>query len=305
MGKYADPTHFRVALKQAAVNMKKKTGMSVPELMQVFYFNRFSARVFTADPDGWLIKGGQALLVRYEGAARLSRDIDLQRSSPDTTVEEATLLLKEAAAIELEDFLRFAPGRFVGHSEEGRGAAQYFTVYLGNTRAAEIKVDLVVGRTLAGTPQKHVLKSAIDLEWPVDWPQVSLYPVIDHVADKICAMYERHGESDEYGSNRYRDLADLLLLTQQETIDGVDVHHALHREADRRRRTGVTVALPKVFESPGPDWPGNYPKHAAMVLGLTGCRTFAEAAEAAAAFVDPLFDGSAKGTWDPSLAGWR
>jgi hypothetical protein len=50
--------------------MSTETGMSVSDLMRIFYFNRLAARVFTHDPDGWLIKGGQALLVRYRGAAR-------------------------------------------------------------------------------------------------------------------------------------------------------------------------------------------------------------------------------------------
>ncbi|MEU4151749.1 hypothetical protein [Streptomyces sp. NPDC026659] len=66
MGKvYKSPTAFRAALKQAAVNMSRTTGMSIAELMKIFYFNRLAARVFTKEPDGWLIKGGQALLVRY------------------------------------------------------------------------------------------------------------------------------------------------------------------------------------------------------------------------------------------------
>ncbi|MEJ8634619.1 nucleotidyl transferase AbiEii/AbiGii toxin family protein [Streptomyces sp. MS2.AVA.5] len=285
--------------------MSKKTGMSVPELMNVFYFNRLSARVFTADPNGWLIKGGQALLVRYRGAARLSRDIDLQCMSPDRTAEEAAALVKQAAALELDDFLRYAPGKFVGHSEEGRGGAQSFTVYLGTAKQADIKVDLVVGRTLAGTPETRTLQSAVDLEWPVDWPQVRLYPVIDHIADKICAMYERHGDNDQYGSNRYRDLADLLLITQQESIDARDAHQALHREADRRSRTGLTVALPETFAAPGADWHANYPEAAALVLGLVGCRTFPEAAQAAGVFIDPLLDGAAMGTWNPQKAAWE
>ena len=185
------------------------------------------------------------------------------------------------------------------------GGAQSFTVYLGNTKAADIKVDLVVGRTLAGTPETRTLQSAVDLEWPIDWPQVQLYPVIDHIADKICAMYERHGENDQYGSNRYRDLADLLLITQQESIDAHDAHQALHREADRRRGTGLTVALPEAFEAPGADWPANYPKHADLVLGLVGCRTFPQAAQAAGAFINPLLNGAAKGTWDPHTAAWE
>ncbi|WP_326793432.1 hypothetical protein OHA79_44635 (plasmid) [Streptomyces sp. NBC_00841] len=109
---------------------------------------------------------------------------------------------------------------------------------------------------------------------------------------------------DQYGSNRYRDLADLLLITQQETVEGRHVHEALHREADRRRGLGTTVRLPDTFESPGPDWPDNYPNQAALVLGLQGCRTFAEAGKAAEVFLNPLFDGSVAGTWNPQYGSW-
>ncbi|WP_331727652.1 nucleotidyl transferase AbiEii/AbiGii toxin family protein [Streptomyces canus] len=96
MGKtYTSPTAFRAALKQAALNMSKKTGMSVSDLMKIFYFNRLAARVFTKEPDGWLIKGGQALLVRYRGAARLSQDIDLQSVDPERSADEARQLVIE------------------------------------------------------------------------------------------------------------------------------------------------------------------------------------------------------------------
>jgi hypothetical protein len=43
------------------------------------------------------------------------------------------------------------------------------------------------------------------------WPDVRLYPLADHVADKVCAMYEWHNGN---ASGRYRDLADLLLISQ-------------------------------------------------------------------------------------------
>ncbi|MFE7503576.1 nucleotidyl transferase AbiEii/AbiGii toxin family protein, partial [Streptomyces albidoflavus] len=208
--------------------------MSVSDLMKIYYFNRLAARVFTKDRDGWLIKGGQALLVRYRGAARLSSDIDLQSAHPELTVEEARQLVIDAAGMDLGDFLRYMPTKFDGHSEEGRGGAQHFKVFCGTSEETNIKVDLVVGRTLSGTPEVRTLKSAVDIEWPVNWPDVRLYPVIDHIADKICAMYERHGDNAQFGSNRYRDLADLLLISQQETVSGPDVAQALHREAERR-----------------------------------------------------------------------
>lgn len=89
----------------------------------LFYFNRLAARVFTKDPDGWLIKGGQALLVRYRGAARLSQDIDLQSTSLDLGPDEVRRLVIEAAALDLGDFLRYAPTRYTDAVEDGRGGA--------------------------------------------------------------------------------------------------------------------------------------------------------------------------------------
>ncbi|MET7695118.1 nucleotidyl transferase AbiEii/AbiGii toxin family protein [Streptomyces sp. NPDC005483] len=305
MGKtYASPSAFRAALKQAAKNMSKQTGMSVSDLMKIFYFNRLAARVFTREPDGWLIKGGQALLVRYRGAARLSQDIDLQSTHPERSAEEARQLVIEAASLELDDYLRYTPTRYDNHSDEGRGGAQHFKVFLGTTLVDTVKVDLVVGRTLSGIPETRTLKSAVDLEWPVDWPDVRLYPVIDHIADKICAMYERHGTDGESGSNRYRDLADLLLISQQETVRGPAVTQALHREAERRRKNGISLVLPAAFEAPGADWPDGYPQQAALVVGLQGCGTYAEAAQAATTFINPMLDQTAQGTWDPHNAAW-
>ncbi|CAL9676383.1 nucleotidyl transferase AbiEii/AbiGii toxin family protein [Streptomyces sp. enrichment culture] len=301
---YTSPAAFRAALTQSARKMSKSTGMSVPELLKIFYFNRLAARVFNKEPEGWLIKGGQALLVRYRGAARLSQDIDLQCAHPERSAEEARQLVIEAASMELGDHLRYVAGKFLGHSDEGRGGAQYFQVYLGTGLVDTIKVDLVVGRTLAGTPEIRTLQSAVDIAWPVDWPQVRLYPVIDHIADKICAMYERHGKDGEHGSNRYRDLADLLLISQQETVPGQAVCQALQREAARRRGLGIRVVLPAAFEAPGAHWHDGYPAQARIVLGLQGCSTLAEAATAAEAFITPMLSGAAHGTWNPHQGTW-
>ncbi|MFD0302654.1 nucleotidyl transferase AbiEii/AbiGii toxin family protein [Streptomyces sp. NPDC127123] len=301
---YASPAAFKSALTQAARKMSRQAGISVPDLLKIFYFNRLTARVFTAEPDGWLIKGGQALLVRYQGAARLSQDIDLQSTQPDCSAEEARQLIIEAASTDLNDHLRYVAGKFLGHSDEGRGGAQYFQVYLGTGLVDTLKVDLVVGRTLAGTPETRTLQSAVDIAWPVDWPEVRLYPVIDHIADKICAMYERHGKDGQHGSNRYRDLADLLLISQQEAVSGEAVCHALQREAERRRSLGTRVILPTAFEAPGPDWNDGYPQQAAIVLGLQGCSSFAEAATAAEAFINPILSSTAHGTWNPHRRTW-
>ncbi|MER5570469.1 nucleotidyl transferase AbiEii/AbiGii toxin family protein [Streptomyces goshikiensis] len=275
--------------------------MSVADLMKTFYFNRLAARVFTADPHGWLIKGGQALLVRYRGAARLSTDIDLQSTNLTLTPEEVRQVVIDAASVDLPDFLRYAPTRYTGSVEEGRGGSQHFDVFLGSSKMLSIKVDLVVGRPLTGAVEVRTLRSAVDLAWPVDWPDVRLYPVVDHLADKLCAMYERHGTD---GSNRYRDLADLLLISQQEEVPSDGALEALRREAERRRTAGIDLPLPAVFQIPGEHWIDKYPMQAALVVGLKGCATLAEAAAAATPFVTPLLDGTARGSWSPSAQAW-
>ncbi|MER7958621.1 nucleotidyl transferase AbiEii/AbiGii toxin family protein [Streptomyces sp. NPDC096030] len=273
-----------------------------PIFMRIFYFNRLAARVFTLDPDGWLIKGGQALLVRYRGAARLSSDIDLQAAQPGRLPEEARQSVLEAAAYDLGDFLRFAPGKYASAADPTRGGSQYFKVFLGSTSVDSVKVDITVRRSITGVPETRSLAPAVDLSWPVDWPTVRLYPLTDHIADKVCALYERHGDE---GSSRYRDLADLLLISQQEAVDGPATHQTVHQEAEHRRQRGIDLVLPKRFEAPGAEWHDRYPTAAALVIGLQGCRTFPEAAQAAEVFLNPLLDGLVQGTWDPLRSAWQ
>jgi hypothetical protein len=57
-------------------------------------------------------------------------------------------------------------------------------------------------------------------------------------------------------------------------------------------------------EAPGPDWHDGYPKQAALVVGLQGCGTYAEAAQAAAAFINPMLKQTAQGTWSPDDSVW-
>ncbi|MEU2931051.1 hypothetical protein ABZ636_39590 [Streptomyces sp. NPDC007251] len=82
-------------------------------------------------------------------------------------------------------------------------------------------------------------------------------------------------------------------------------YQAVHQEAELRRQRGIDLTLPKNFEAPGTAWRDNYPTAAALVIGLQGCRTFREAAQAAEVFLNPLLDGSMRGNWDPAKGAWR
>ncbi|MEO3861620.1 nucleotidyl transferase AbiEii/AbiGii toxin family protein [Acrocarpospora sp. B8E8] len=287
-------------MKVKIVTHAKSLGLHANMAFRSFYFSRLAARIFHHDPTGWLLKGGQALLVRYPSEARLSRDIDLQR--PGTrSIQEARSALLDAAALDLQDFFRFIPTSLIEHSDEIGGAKQSFNVLLGTRKMDSIGVDFVTGRFPTGIPETVDLRSGIAMPWPDDWPQAQLYPLSDHIADKICAMYERH---NGFPSSRWRDLADLLLISQREDLDGTALRIALESERLRRTGLGLDLELPGEFCSPGPAWTAGYESAARDVTGLRGCRSFAEATAAAHTFITPILGGPAPNHWDHTNSTW-
>lgn len=297
---YASPRALEQALTSKAREDAKRLGVPATDLVRRFYFQRLLARVFFED-DGWMLKGGQALLVRYPARARYSRDIDLFRPGSGD-IDEAVAALHEAARRDLADYFFFTPGTVV---RKDSGVTIKFDVRLGNNRKDPLSVDLVVKSIPTGPPTKIRLKPAVTMPWPDSWPEVLLYPMADHIADKICAMYERH-QNGTIASTRYRDLADLLLISQQETIDGGVVQIALASEIRRRTDHGGEIRLPDVFEVPDPrSWTAGYQAAAAAVNGLQGCRTLEDAIEAAHVFLTPLLGTTDPGTWDPISTEWK
>lgn len=279
----------------------RQDGGTVQGVIRGFFFQRLTARVFTAEPAGWLLKGGQALLVRYPSFARLSKDIDLQRLHG--TTEEALEALLAGAAVDLGDHLRFVPQRMKLQGTNGDGIDQAFDVYIGPRKVDSVHVDLVTGKNVTANPADFQLMPRPDLPWPTDWPQIRLYPVVDHLADKICAMYEWRGTAP---SSRYRDLADILLISQKETIAAAEAHHALHSEAAHRSALAASteLRLPSEFQMPDPAWRAGYAKAAKDVIGLVGCTNWDDAAVAAHAFVTPLLGEVFSGTWYSDKAEW-
>ncbi|MFH8257799.1 nucleotidyl transferase AbiEii/AbiGii toxin family protein [Streptomyces roseolus] len=301
---YTTPAAFYGALKHKAQLLARSERVPVADLLNSYFFSRLVARVFHAQPDAWIVKGGHALLMRYATAARLSQDIDIQRSAGGEIGDAVADLLK-AAAHDLDDYMSFTPTRTSMHENGAAGAKQVFRVHMGTHEVGVVKVDVVTGHAPSAPPDVRRVTPLIDLAWPADWPEARLYPIANHLADKVCAMYERHKGSP---SSRFRDLADILLISQRENLDGRYAQLALRTEARRRRLTGmpgVELALPSAFELPGPAWPDRYPAAALQVPGLKGCLTWREAAAAAAAFLTPLLASGPPGNWNAAEAAWQ
>jgi Nucleotidyl transferase AbiEii toxin, Type IV TA system len=303
--KYATPGAMEKAIRSKAREVARETGRAVGDLVLEFYFQRLLARIF--QNDGWMLKGGQALLVRFPQQARASRDADLFRPGVDD-INEALEELRGAAALDLNDYFRFVvKSHELARNGAGNGAKVKIEVLIGLQSKMTLNVDLVVKRTPIGEPTIMRLESMLDMVWPDTWPDVVLYPLADHVADKVCAMYELHERLSgaDVPSTRFRDLGDLLLISQQQSLEGRAVQFALRSEVPRRRELGLKLTLPSMFEIPDPgSWAMGYPKAAAEITGLRGCRSLEDAVMAAGIFITPLLGASDPGVWDPVTARW-
>lgn len=294
------------SLKSRAANGSRLTGVPTGELIERYYHRRLLARVFHADPDGWVLKGGQALLVRWP-RARYSTDVDLLRVGAEATVDGAVADLLAAVSVDLEDHLRFEHHDTSRETAANRPSRKVrFQVMFGLRRLSVVSVDVVAAELHpAGrlTVEQLAAPFAIDVS---PWPEIRMWPIEDHVADKVAAMYERHREQ-LIPSTRFKDLVDLVLIACNSAPDAVVTHRALHAEVRRRNAAGTHLVLPAAFTVPDPSWATGYQAEAAKTEELAAeHRTLAGVTPLAHAFVTPLLqERPPAGNWRLDRMAWE
>jgi hypothetical protein len=295
---YSDPQALRQALADRLRPLARKDGIELSALQRQFAYDRLLCRVFSSDPERWVLKGATAILARLEGQARHTLDIDLY--SPAGGLAEAEQALREAAATDLGDYFRFtlSPARPM---QQGANTLRIpVTGLLGVTDFARFHVDLVAELSMTGTPDD--VAPLVPIELPgVLTTTYRVYPVADHIADKVCALLERHprpGGGTE-GSTRYRDLADLAIFAHNASVGAQELGGALDSEA---RRRGLT--LPDRIEVPSDSgWAAGYARVARDAPGLAE-RNLETAFRGVGGFIDPVLAGIADGRWDPVTMTW-
>jgi hypothetical protein len=259
-------------------------------------YRRLLARMYGADPERWVVKGGFALILRLD-PSRPSNDIDV--TYVDAAAEHAVALeaLERAAGYELDDFFSFEVDR-VGEETEDRARRITVIARLGAKEFSRFRVDLALpspavpteridAPPLVGIDEIDALPSILVLAWP------------QQIADKVCAVFERYGDGF---SSRVRDLADLAMIAQQ--VDGLSANaliDAVLAEAAKRRARLLVDGLPGSFTLPAEqagEWRATWAKSSRNALF-----SFDEALILAKAFLDPVLDGSAAGqTWSRARA---
>lgn len=250
---------FREKVNQRLNNRAEATGQLKNRLQRQFVMTRFLARVFGADPDGWVLKGGTGMMIRLP-EARYSQDVDLIFTAP-TSIDEVVDGLQVLLRANPIDLFVYTISRRE-HKPDGKMTVRV-GVALGTTEIDSFKIDLRSHRGVIGAIETHAIPQIIDLGDDVPTGAVRVYPLADQIADKLCAMYEfhlRHGQPPPgENSNRYRDLVDLLLIGQSLPIDLETTVAAL----ENQRIVRDQMTLPMELHTPGPDWYENWSEYAA------------------------------------------
>lgn len=307
---YATAAAFRVALRDRLSSLARVGGHGLDELQRQFAYDRLLARAFMGpDADRWVLKGAGALLVRLP-EARHSRDIDLAftpvpvlgdvltGSDDGAAVEDAVMSLVDAAGRDLGDHFRFEITRTSGLQEAAKGRRLHVVAYLG-ARYAAFHVDVVAGTAMTGVPQTASPLVALTIPGLVR-PEYRLFPLADHVADKLCAIVEVHDRtSGLQASTRVKDLVDLALIAKTQQLAADATILAVRVGAAHRG-----LPLPARFAVPDLEvWRRGYPAKVREVPGVV--LDFDAAVRLVASLLDPVLDGTARGSWSPTVMRWE
>lgn len=299
----SSPAALRASLNGLLKNEARRRGVTVEVVRKQYIFAVFFRRVFARERTGWMLLGGNALLIRT-GGGRFTRDIDLARESGWESPEELLTELRGLVADDPADGFRFEVTGLLEHDRTD--AYGYGTVtskvdvrsFLGAVAFEPFSIDVSVRRHVEGPVDRIAPIQVIDHPSLTDLPLIPTVPVENHLADKICAMYEPH----ETGvSTRYRDLADIVRIIKDLRFDAGRLDELLEHESQRRR-----IQRPDAMTSPGSQWPTGYENAA---------RDFAEfpvelrpldasLAYASDCLSDVLTRQRRTGTWDPDAQAW-
>jgi Nucleotidyl transferase AbiEii toxin, Type IV TA system len=290
---YGSPAAFRQALTDKLKAKAESSQWTLTQLQRQMGYDRLLERLYLVD-EGWVVKGATALLARDIGV-RATIDIDVYRA---IARELAEAELREAAAKDLGDWFSFEIGAGEPVRDGATGVRLPVTAYIGATIWAKFRVDLV-GPDLQMTGEPEDVPPLARIAMPdVEQHGYRAYPLVDHIADKVVATFERYGTS-EVPSTRYRDLVDLVAIAIGASVGAEPQMAALASEAQRR---GVT--LPSSFAVPDRAlWERGYAAEAERSL-LPVAHTLDEALAVVKPLLDPLLDGTAAGTWNPQAGQW-
>jgi predicted nucleotidyltransferase component of viral defense system len=199
----------------------------VDELLQLYILEAFLARLSQSEFAERLVLKGGALLAAFD-ERRPTRDIDLQAQALENDIETIRVTICEIAAIEFDDGVIFdlegARAEVIRGEEAYTGVRVNMTARLATARH-HFRVDVNVGDPISPAPENARLPRLLGGEILVRG-----YPVEMVHAEKIVTAIARGTVN-----TRWRDFADVYMLSRRHAIDGTELVRSIGRVAEHRQ----------------------------------------------------------------------
>jgi Nucleotidyl transferase AbiEii toxin, Type IV TA system len=202
--------------------------------LQLYVLESFLARLADSRFADQLILKGGVLLAAF-GERRPTRDIDLQAHTLDNDVETVRVVICEVAARRLNDGVSFgvddAAAAVIRDEDAYSGVRVTMKAELATARP-HFHVDVNVGDPITPAPQELHLPRLLGGEVVV-WG----YPLAMVYAEKVVAAVARGTVN-----TRWRDFADIYLLSRRHGQAGADLANSLRQVAHHRQVALVPLA---------------------------------------------------------------
>ena len=251
---YGSPQALRIALEHRLLTTSRETGVAIDRLRQRVLFERIVARIQVAEPGLWVLKGGMALEVRLNDAARATKDIDVGLRDVVTGSTDLHERLIDALACDpFDDRFFFEVSEPTALREDNAGYLTWrasIAAALAGKPFGAIKLDI--------SPRAHELHTTDWLPLPntldfagITTTEVEIIATPRHAAEKFHAMTRDFGDRD---NSRVRDLLDLVLLIENNMLSPDTVADAARTVWAERNGTNPPQLLPALPTS----WPRRY-----------------------------------------------
>ena len=275
---YSSPAAFRRALTDNLKSLAEAGPWGLEQLQRQMAYDRLLERLYRTD-EGWVVKGATALLAREIGV-RGTIDIDVYR---EVSREVAEADLRRAVALDIGDWFQF---ELRAPQVVATGVRFPVTALVGNTPWAQFHDLVGSDLRMTGTPEDMPALARVVMP-DVTQHGYRVYPLVDHVADKVVATFARYGSIDA-PSTRYKDLVDLVAIATSSSVGADEQRAALISEFARRE-----ITMPRRFAVPDrPLWEHGYSAEARRSL-LPVAHTLDEAVAVVSALIDPVLEGVA------------
>ena len=282
----------------ALQRLARQQGRDTQELLTLYALEGLLARLAASDHREQLVVKGGMLLAAF-AQRRPTRDLDVHAQSLESDVDTVRDLIADIAALDLDDGLDFdtsgATAQVIREDDQYSGVRVTLAVGL-HTAKLSVKVDVNVGDPIWPAPEDVTLPRLL-----TDEPLILRgYPLHMVLAEKLVTAIDRGT-----ANTRWRDFADIYLLSRHHSVDGADLAEATLRVADYR---GVELApLAEVLDGLGGLAQSRWVAwRAKQDLTDRLPEAFADVVSAVIAFGDPVATGAAAGaSWKPERTTWE